>query len=977
MKLLSRSASVLLVLIVLMIIGMSGQIYAKSPPPGTNVSNGTADIYFAIDTSGSMSSAPSGFSLSSRGMAQGCSTSSYSYIYSGYSSASQYYYYQYFSYGRWYYSSVYLPYYNSQDRLYYQYRQSRYNPNGQYYYNSNMGFVTRALRDIVTEPDLAANAHFGLNTWSSNDTNRFYPSSSGGATINRMVEQCDLAFRPSGGTAPDYPLEEAYRYFASQGVSSNTCGGRQRAVILLSDGQWGLDTQNRAIQWANSLRAIGVSTFVVGFTTLSSTTSSGRNYYNLAAAGGTTPILSSNIQTITNEVKNYIRSIVQANLSFTSPVILPSISGNDRIYQPDFVFSQQGQWRGSLRGYELLQNGFVNQTLGELFDAGELLNNVRAGSRRIWTVMPGLGYSDSAGAGNFSASNLASIHAQTFQSTGFTQSQYTSQMIDFIRGVDVFNDNDLPNNPYNERWKLADIYNSTPTLVGPPSADIRNTVAGSIRDVETAAEYRSMTNYASFQSSTACGTRCEIRPEVIYAGSNGGLLHAFDSNGRELWAFMPYAFRHQWGTNNPQYRLSRRSTSVYGVDGQIVAQDVFVGGQWKTYLAFGMGRGARAFYVLDVTNPSAPTLVYGVENNLGSSEVIVLTGNGNVRRWYAHQPANDISDYEFLGYTTSTPRIELKNVGGFSRWVLSVPSGYDLSQSTQVGKVLFEVDLDTLRLLDGRGVIVADDGGDGIANSLIADADLIDKRLFISPGSRVDYATILPEREGVLSIVDGGTYSRLIDLQASSTVDRQLFFSPTTGYDRRGVMNIFGATGDYFDIQRRDTRNANVVFGVDLDTQLLDNALVGANGNQVLMPRVMSQLSGMQLVNSSSSCDLAEDWRYQLNTYEKASGSVALTSSSVFVPVYTPAANCIGTSRLLELDLSCGSVLNSYDIGEGIVTTPIVYRNKIYAGISTRTTPQGGGQYQNAVREGNFIVIEPSQNISNDGELSFEGWIEY
>jgi hypothetical protein len=133
----------------------------------------------------------------------------------------------------------------------------------------------------------------------------------------------------------------------------------------------------------------------------------------------------------------------------------------------------------------------------------------------------------------------------------------------------------------------------------------------------------------------------------------------------------------------------------------------------------------------------------------------------------------------------------------------------------------------------------------------------------------------------------------------------------------------------------------------------------------------------MQSANQRSACVAGNDWSYNLSSYEKASGAVALTSSSIFVPAYTPAANCIGTSRLLELDLTCGTLLNSYSLGQGLVTSPIVYQNRIYAGISSRTTPQGGGQYQNAVREGNLIVIEPAQSISNDGELTFEGWIEY
>ena len=945
---------------------VSSAVYAKAPPPGTNASSGAADIYFAIDTSGSMSSAPRGYSTGSRGYAQGCSSGSYySYYYYGASSYRYHYYY--------------YRYRNPQNGRYYQYRtySYNYNNNGRYYYNSNMGFVTRSLKDIVTEPDLAANAHFGLITWSSSSRNVVTPSSSGGATINRMVEQCDSRFRPSGGTAPNNSLRDAYYYFSRQGSTTNTCNGRQRAVILLSDGIWSSSYQQDAINWANRLRGIGVSTFVVGFTNLSSYSSYRQNYTDLAAAGGTTPIVTTSIQLITNEIKRYIRSIVQSNLSFTSPVILPSISGSDRIFQPDFVFSQSGQWRGSLRGYELLASGFINQSRGELFDAGERLNNVRAGSRRIWTVMPGMGYSGSGGVGNFTTAHYGQIHSQTVQASRFSSTYHTQRMIDFIRGVDVFSDNDIPNSSHNERWKLGDIYNSTPIIVGPPSAAVENSSAGNIRDVSSAAEYRAFARYDQFRVSSVCGTRCEFRRSVLYAGANDGLLHAFDESGNELWAFMPYAFRHQWGTNNPAWASSRRSTAVYGVDGQIVAQDVYVGGTWRTYLAFGMGRGGRAFYVLDVTDPNRPLLVYGVENNLSNNEVIVLRGNGSVQRWLSHQPSNNISEYQFLGYTTASPRIELKFVNGMPRWILSIPAGYDASPSTALGKAYFEVDLDTLELLGGGAVVASEDSSDGIANSLISDADLINKRVFNPNTPRVDYATVLAEREGVLSIFDGNNYSQLVELSASSSLDRQLFFPPRTGYDRRGVMNVFGATGDYFNIQSRNWSNRNVVFGVDLSANRLDASSTGVNGNPMLRSVATSYLNSMQVANLRRACVAANDWSYELSRYEKASGAVALTSSSVFVPAYTPAANCIGTSRLLELDLTCGTVLNSYSLGEGLVTSPIVYKNRIYAGISSRTTPQGGGQYQNAVREGNLIVIEPAQSISNDGELTFEGWIEY
>ena len=47
-------------------------------------------------------------------------------------------------------------------------------------------------------------------------------------------------------------------------------------------------------------------------------------------------------------------------------------------------------------------------------------------------------------------------------------------------------------------------------------------------------------NYNNFKNGSTCGGPCKNRKEVIYAGANNGILHAFEaSNGDELWGYIP------------------------------------------------------------------------------------------------------------------------------------------------------------------------------------------------------------------------------------------------------------------------------------------------------------------------------------------------------------------------------------------------------------------------------------------------------
>ncbi len=154
---------------------------------------------------------------------------------------------------------------------------------------------------------------------------------------------------------------------------------------------------------------------------------------------------------------------------------------------------------------------------------------------------------------------------------------------------------------------VGDIFHSTPRLVGPPSALLRD---------ET---------YQLFASTNA------LRPIVMYTSTNDGFLHAFkvaavdpadtfkvdSKQNNELWAFIPPAVLPGLPSQYP-------GTHQVLLDGVPVVKDVVAlngplglrferspgqassgQGQWRTVLIQGFGGSRGGYFALDVTDPVA------------------------------------------------------------------------------------------------------------------------------------------------------------------------------------------------------------------------------------------------------------------------------------------------------------------------------------------------------------------------------------
>lgn len=172
---------------------------------------------------------------------------------------------------------------------------------------------------------------------------------------------------------------------------------------------------------------------------------------------------------------------------------------------------------------------------------------------------------------------------------------------------------------------LGDIVGSSPLHVGKPAAGIADA------------------SYLAFIQANAS------RRAMVYVGANDGMLHGFSADtGAEQFAYVP----------SPVYpRLSALTMQDYQhsyfVDGQLVAQDAQVNGDWRTYLVGGLGGGGQGVFALDVTNPDA------------ASE----GAPGDVVKWEFTD-----RDDPHMGYLYSHPVIRKLENG---QWVAIISSGFN------------------------------------------------------------------------------------------------------------------------------------------------------------------------------------------------------------------------------------------------------------------------------------------------------------
>jgi type IV pilus assembly protein PilY1 len=452
-------------------------------------------------------------------------------------------------------------------------------------------------------------------------------------------------------------------------------------VIVISDGRmW---NEDRSIPNIKDLRQnFGVRTLFVAYG--GSYTGTAVPIFDRFAQAGSCDTLgaveceatieASTPQVLKDVLDGKIRQIIADRLSFSAPSITASLQEGGSVYQAQFNYEQNGEWKGRLLRKAIKPNnsddpGAIADAIdppycdlnGCNWDAGKELAERPGGSetRNIWTALdidqsPGVNYVGNWN--NWQAGNYADINF-LFERTGNTVLDYHNEsstcagtdgvadgntddqqgLINFVRGKDYFDYNGGCVLDEDRASILADIYHSQMVEVGPPGA---NTLFTSNNQE---AYWRASQGYAQFKRGH------QNRARIIYAGSNGGMLHAFNAvNGKEEWAFippmvipsLPLVINKSYDGAFKKTVKAGGSNAIFGVDGSPVIHDAKIKGlkpdgtgyeivkTWRTLLFIPYGRGGAGFSVLDVTNPIVKPGETDDDGNIKLDEEGNLTGGG-------------------------------------------------------------------------------------------------------------------------------------------------------------------------------------------------------------------------------------------------------------------------------------------------------------------------------------------------------------
>lgn len=729
-----------------------------------------------------------------------------------------------------------------------------------------------------------------------------------------------------------------------------------------------------------------------------------------------TAVLPGGVKTDPNIVQTY------------APIALHNSGANNYLYQATFKYRKDKQWAGDILRYTLDTGGGL--VASSAVSAAGLMT-VRAGrdsvgasagygsgGRSIWTVgydprCMSSGLPIDTSNNNFyddNSTNLSRLNCLLYNnaSPGLA---FTKDLIAFVRGKDPYQEGTSgPTQP--RPTVLGDTFHSELVVVGPPNAPFSNDAA---TFGKSESYYRFQKGYEGFVNSNVA------RRTQIYAGANDGMLHAFDENLNERWAFIPPPvvadLRLMVGAKST-IAGQGTSNSVFNVDGPITVKDVYIQSEsrWKTILMGGLGWGGKGYYALDITDPDRPSHLFSIHNDVVNKVVNYWSATGDRSTFdYATASTKTNINFQTLGDSWSRPVIMLLPyyVSGTQKqkWVAVFGAGYaggasvsGTGATASFGPYVYVLDLEpnaaavpasTGGQLLSAPIYVTPDAASDIPNGVTANLTVVtsDGTSLMDTYGGIAYFTDLQGQLWKMNLsktsLDATSNAGLFTLnkifRSESTLsnDRmgmnQLATTVVSGTDSSGnalnrLIHYYG-TGDQTRIQRKVPTINNRIYGI-MDTDF------PATGVSIPNQTVATCTN----IGSTGTCGVTKSWFGEVwnrtgqtaftGDFQKVIGRATLYNGNIHFVAYQPdlVAQCpiTGTSRLIEMTSTCNTTTaNGTFIAQGLATAPISDgKGNVYIGVGnlpTGTTIKGG--------VGN-VARMTSSAASSSSKAKYKSWRE-
>ena len=724
---------------------------------------------------------------------------------------------------------------------------------------------------------------------------------------------------PNSTTPTGEQLDDVGRYYKGEQLrNGNTYSSpiqyscQPNFVIVISDGLWN-GSVNPKTQATNRYTQDHSSTYTgtqnvlvhtVGFSLNPSNSDEKTalaDLQTMATNGGGSFFAASNSNQLEVALQNAISQILAATFSFATPVIpTTGTSSSTKAYLASFQSNPSRPfWRGFIKAYNRDSNGLIPVGADGLpsgtpvWDAGTQLSTKTASSRNIKTYVSG-------SLQDFNTTNITATHlavtSSPFPLSASTSTEARDRLVNFIRGAVDYNDDDIDSDTSEARpWKLGDTFHSTPVLVSQPFLTTGDS------------------SYNTFKTTQAS------RTTILLAGANDGMMHAFlESTGDESWAFIPPDL-----LDDLKNLAAISGTRDYYVDSSPIVADVKTGGTWKTIAVFGLRRGGKYYYALDITSPTSPTYLWSFTD------------------------AN-------LGETWSEPAIgKVKMSDGTDKWVAFVGGGFDTTHTNydsgvKTSEAFFVIDLSSgAKLWEYYNATGSTDDKQFMNFSIPASPTAVDlngdgyvDRVYLGDvGGQLWKFDVAPTGGATVSsgLVTNWTGKRLFAAASSQTnppaageyyPTQAIFTTPSLAYDAGGNLWVFMGTGDRY---HPNNTSSNRFYGIKENTSMTNGTIL-----------TESNLTNL----SSGSGTITQGWYVPMASNEKVLASSDVFNSIVFFTTFTPttAAVCGGgggdaklysinmTTGDAALNLTNGTVLPlgtaaltmAKTIGTGIPSKPII-----------------------------------------------------
>ena len=391
--------------------------------------------------------------------------------------------------------------------------------------------------------------------------------------------------------------------------------------------------------------------------------------------------------------------VIAEYTSYTAPVVSVDeanrVQSGDKLYMALFKPNQAEQWVGNLKKYGLTFGVMANcnreaewyvidKTGKEATQCdGEMIEEASS----FWSTENDGGEVEKGGAGQIMYNSIPPVFSDKITSSNADfRDIYTYVDDTFVKvGTDTLTKQHFGVNQNSDRDKIVnfiygytyDAYDGTGgTTDGAPKFRRSWPLGPIIHSTPVLLDYLDSSG--------------NLVKRLIAVGANDGMLHVFDDNdGSEVFAFIPPGVLNYMKDFDP----ATGNTKVYTVDG---SPTLAYKSNGDLLLIFGLRRGGRAYYALNVTSsdPSSWSFAWEITTSTtGMSE---------------------------LGYSMPTPRqAKIKTGSSSYKNILIIPGGYDPvsedrntddntvdyeltdSHEDTMGRGIYVIDMDTGLPLDG------------------------------------------------------------------------------------------------------------------------------------------------------------------------------------------------------------------------------------------------------------------------------------